>query len=73
MNKGDYLVIQGCDKIFQIVGRYCNNIVMSDANEDSEEVLIFTSTDVEKALTEGRFRKLHKTGFKITEERKNNG
>ena len=68
MKKGDYIAINGSDKIFQIVGSYGDILALSDTDENSQEVILCTAMDVEEVFTEEMFRQRHETGNKKTEE-----
>ena len=68
MKKGDYITINGSDKILKVVGRYGDVLVLSDTGDNSEEVILCTAMDVEEVLTEDMFKQLRKKGIKITEE-----
>ena len=68
MKKGDYIRINGSDKILKIVGKYGDVLVLSDTGVNSEEVILCTAMDVEEVLTEEMFKQQHQTGIKKTEE-----
>jgi hypothetical protein len=68
MQKGDYLLNKDGSKVYQIVGRYDRDVVLAIISEDSDEVLIYGAAELEGLISEGHFRKLHKTGIKVYEE-----
>lgn len=70
MKKGDLFTTKDGKTIFEIVGRWCGEIVLANTNEASEDVLIYGASEIEELLDEGYFRKLHKTGMKIGGEKR---
>lgn len=68
MQKGDYLLSRDGKNAYQIVGRCGRDIVLAIVSEESEEVLIYGSAELEGLISIGHFRKLHKTGIKVSEE-----
>jgi len=70
MKKGDLYITKDSKNIFEVVGRWCGDFVLANTNETSDDVLIYGASEIEELLGEGYFRKLHKTGIKVTEVRK---
>lgn len=68
MQKGDYLLSRDCKNVYQVVGRYGRDVVLAIISEESDEVLIYDAAELERLITTGYFRKLHKTGIKVNEE-----
>lgn len=70
MKKGDLFITKDGNDMFEIVGRWCGDIVLANTNEASNDVLIYSASEIEELLGEGYFRKLHRTGMKIGGEQK---
>lgn len=68
MQKGDYLLSRDGKKVYQIVGRYDRDVVLAIVSEDSDKILFYGADELEGLISEGHFRKLHKTGIKVNEE-----
>ncbi|MEL7568937.1 MAG: hypothetical protein AAGU14_00070 [Eubacteriaceae bacterium] len=64
MKKGDFL-INKINCIYQIVGYWGTDVVLSSENESDDQVLIYTISELEEMIFEGYFRKLFKTGVNI--------
>ncbi|MFA6308615.1 MAG: hypothetical protein WC677_02570 [Clostridia bacterium] len=60
MKKSDFLITKDGKRIFQIVGRWGKDYVFADMDENSEEVLIYTPTEVAQFIEDGDFRILYK-------------
>lgn len=68
MKKGNYIIERCSNKIYIIVGRLFGDIILVDTDENSEEIIAFGAEKLERCISEGKFRKLHKTGIKIKNE-----
>jgi hypothetical protein len=68
MKKGDLFITKDGKTVFEIVGRWCGDMVLADTNEDSDHVLIYGASEIEELLGERYFKKLHKTGIKVKGE-----
>lgn len=64
MKKGDYIVNKQGNKVYQMVGRWGREIVLAITNEDSEEILVYGSRELEDLIADGCFSKLHRTEVK---------
>lgn len=60
MKKGDAFITKDEKKIYFMVGRWGNDIVLASTDTDSDEVLIYGASELEGLISEGRFRKLFK-------------
>lgn len=65
MQKGDFLITKDSKKIYQIAGYWDRNVVLAPVGDDSDQVLIYTASELESLISEGRFNKLYKTGIKV--------
>lgn len=68
MKKGDFLISKG-KVIYQIVGRWRKDIVLAATDDESDEVLVYSSSELEELIAEGYFRNHYNTGIKVTEEK----
>lgn len=68
MQKGDFLLTKDVKKVYQIVGRWDKDIVLAPVSEDTDQVLIYGAAELEGLISEGHFRKLHKTGIKVNKD-----
>lgn len=67
MKKGELFITKGSNKVYQIVGRWDQEVVLAPLCETEEQVLIYTTTELEELIRLGHFRKLHQTGIKVSE------
>ncbi len=65
MKKGEFLIRKD-ETIWQIAGRRDNDIVLVSTDDDNEAVLIYGSAELEGLIAGGHFRKMYKTGIKIS-------
>ena len=70
MKKGDFYITRDSKTVYKIVGRWGNEIVIADTDEDSEEVLVYLPSEIEEMVGTGKLRKQHKTGIKVGKEPK---
>lgn len=68
MNRGDFLIAKGNDKVYQLVGRWDRDMVLAPTSEADEQVLIYTASELETLIETGHFRKLYQTGFEAKAE-----
>lgn len=64
MQKGDIFKTKASEKFYQIVGRWGNSLVLAPFDEDDEQVLIYSASELEELIALGHFGKLHPTGIK---------
>lgn len=64
MKKGEVLIYKS-GRVYQIAGRWDRDVVLSPVEEDDEQVLVYTASELETLISEGKFRKLHKTELKV--------
>lgn len=64
MKKGE-LLIDNSGQIYQIVGRWNRDFVLAPVEENDEQVLVYTASELEALIGERKFGKLYKTGFKV--------
>ncbi len=60
MKKGAYILSKDGKHAYYIAGFWGKDIVLAPVNDDDDQVLIYTATEIETLISEGKFSKLHK-------------
>jgi len=60
MKKGAYIITNGGKHVYQIIGRWGKEIVLAPVSDNDDQVLIYTASELDTLISEGKFNRLHK-------------
>lgn len=59
MKKDDIYKVKGKDLFYQLVGYFGNDLVLAPMNEDDDQVLVYSPSEMSDFISTGYFGKLH--------------
>lgn len=65
MKKGDAFITKDREDIYRIVGWWGDEVVLAHLDPDKDDIFIYTPSELESFVADGRFRKLFATGKKL--------
>lgn len=65
MKKGDFLITKNDKTTCKIIGKWGSDYILENVNEEDEDVIMYSETELETLIKEGTFRRFHPTGTKV--------
>ncbi len=69
MKKGAYILSKDGKSAYQIAGFWGKDVVLAPVNDDDDQVLIYTASELDTLISEGKFSRLHKIDMEKAEGR----
>lgn len=64
MKKGDIFKFRNQESFYKIVGYFGRDLVLAPMNENENQVLVYTQSEMKDFISTGYFSKLHKVNTK---------